>query len=172
MPPVIAVVGASNSGKTTLIERLIPLFARRGLRVGTLKHDAHRFEMDHPGKDTWRHREAGAEGVLIANASQLALIRSIDALPDPRELIARYLGDMDLVIVEGYKRFGFPQIEVVRAANSQTPLCPPERLCGIVSDLALDFPGVPRFGLDAIEAIADHLLAVAVVPCAAGQGPR
>lgn len=157
MPKVVALVGASNSGKTTLLEKLIPVLKRRGWRIGTLKHDAHGFDIDHPGKDTYRHREAGADAVVISGPKRVAMMREEATDQNPQALIERYLFDMDLVLVEGFKRFPFPKLEIVRAARSQTPVTPAEELSGLITDLELDLPGVPRFGLDDVEAIADRM---------------
>jgi molybdopterin-guanine dinucleotide biosynthesis protein B len=161
MPYLVGIVGVSNSGKTTLIERLLPLLRARGLRVGTLKHDAHGFDLDRPGKDTWRHREAGAEAVLISGPGQLALMRRLEGPTDPQTLADTYMPDMDLVLVEGYKRFDLPRFEVVRAANSTAPVCAPEELAGLVTDLPLAYGTVPVYGLDDAETVAQRMLALA-----------
>lgn len=161
MPFLVGIVGVSNSGKTTLIERLVPLLRARGLRVGTIKHDAHGFDLDRPGKDTWRHREAGAEAVLISGPNQLALMRRLDGPTDPQTLADAYMPDMDLVIVEGYKRFEFPRFEVVRAANSTAPVCAPAELVGLVTDVPLAYGAVPRFDLNDVESVAARIVALA-----------
>lgn len=114
MPPILSIVGHSNSGKTTLIERLIPELSRLGCRVGTIKHDAHNFEMDHEGKDTWRMSEAGAKTVVIASSTQVAMIKRLDTEKGLDEIAAWLFADMDLIIAEGYKRYGYPKIEMVR----------------------------------------------------------
>jgi len=157
MPAIFGIVGTSNSGKTTLIERLIPVFRLKGWRVGTLKHDAHGFEIDRPGKDTWRHREAGAEAVVISGPDMVAVVRRESRPQDALDLIERYMADQDLVLVEGFKRYGFPKLEVVRSANSRAPVCAPEELSALVSDLS--FPGlaIPVFGLDDALAVAAHI---------------
>ncbi|MNK43988.1 Molybdopterin-guanine dinucleotide biosynthesis adapter protein [compost metagenome] len=161
MPAIIGIVGVSGSGKTTLIERIIPLLRERGLRIGTLKHDAHGFDVDKPGKDTWRHREAGAEVVVISGPEKIACIRRVAEAPSPEALIRSLMPDMDLVLVEGFKRFGFPKLEVVRAANSQSPVTPPDGLSGLVTDLPLSLPDVPSYGLDDLEAIAHRIVELA-----------
>ena len=104
MPAVLSIVGKSKVGKTTLLEKLIPEIRRRGYRVGTLKHDAHdHFEIDHVGKDTWRHREAGAQTVAISSPSRFALTKATERELDLDSIIAVYFSDEDLVLTEGYK---------------------------------------------------------------------
>lgn len=137
MIPIISVVGKSNTGKTTLLEKLIPELNRRGYRIGVIKHDAHDFEIDHEGKDTWRLTRAGAETVVISAAKKLAMIRTAGPEPLPAtldELASRLFFGMDLIITEGYKRESKPKIEVTRTGKL----------------LCTD---------------GDHLLAVAVNPC-------
>jgi molybdopterin-guanine dinucleotide biosynthesis protein B len=157
-PPVISVVGKSGSGKTTLLERLIPVLARRGLRVGTIKHDAHRFEMDHPGKDTYRHFAAGASLVMIASAEKLALQRRLDAAQPLPELVERYMTEVDLVLTEGFKSGDKPKIEVFRKGVGGEMLCGPgDNLVAVVSDtpVAVD---CPVFGFGDIEGVAEFIV--------------
>lgn len=157
MPAIFGIVGLSNSGKTTLIERLIPILRLKGLNIGTLKHDAHGFDIDKPGKDTWRHREAGAEAVVISGPDMVAVLRRTRESQDAVDLIERYMADLDLVLVEGFKRYAFPKLEVVRAANSREPVCAPGELSALVSDLSFPDLALPVFGLDDTHAIADHI---------------
>jgi molybdopterin-guanine dinucleotide biosynthesis protein MobB len=151
--PVLSVVGRSNSGKTTLIEKLLPWLTARGWRVGTLKHDVHGFTMDHEGKDTHRHFEAGAERVLIAGPRELAFRERVAEHPEREPLIMRFFEGLDLVITEGYKTGDWPKIEVVRAARSSQPICLQD---GTLKALATDVNGswpVPAFALDDAAAI-------------------
>ncbi len=113
-PPILSIAGHSNSGKTTLIERLIPELSRLGYRVGTIKHDAHNFVMDHEGKDTWRMSQAGAQTVVIASATQMAMTRRLDTEAGLEEIASWLFKDVDIIIAEGYKRSAYPKIEVVR----------------------------------------------------------
>jgi molybdopterin-guanine dinucleotide biosynthesis protein B len=127
VPPVVSVVGRKNSGKTTLVVALAAELKRRGRRVATLKHGHHDFEMDEPGRDTWRHfHEGGAEAVIMASDTRVAVVMRFDegAEPDPRDLVARFYAGRgyDLVLVEGYKRGPFPKIEVFRRALHDRPL--------------------------------------------------
>ncbi len=153
-PPIICIVGRSKVGKTTLLEKLIPELKRRGCRVGTIKHHSHPgFEIDRAGKDTWRHARAGSDHVVIVAPDKVAAIRRVDSEPSLDE-IAATMGDVDLILTEGYKRSNKPKVEIVRAARSQEPLCAPEELLALVSDLAAPFD-VPHFDPDDIPGLAD-----------------
>lgn len=150
MPPVISIVSKKNSGKTTLLEKLIPALCQRGYRVGTIKHDYHGFDIDREGKDTWRHRQAGARTVVISSPRRVAMIKEVDEEVGLDEIVAQYFSDMDLVITEGYKTGGKPQIEVFRRAAHEKPLHSkdaPDTLVAVVSDISIDL-GVPRFGIN------------------------
>ena len=152
MPPVICIVGRSQTGKTTLIEKLIPLLKRRGFRIGTVKHSHHIFDFDKTGKDSWRHKDAGAETVLVSSPGKIALVKN-DQQGTLDDLLT-YFGDMDLVITEGFKKERKPKIEVVRAARHSDPLLTSDRhLVAVVSDTQIDV-NVPKFGLDDIEKLA------------------
>jgi molybdopterin-guanine dinucleotide biosynthesis adapter protein len=153
MPPVITIVGHSNSGKTTLIEKIIPELKRRGYRIGTIKHTHHGFSMDQKGKDTYRHRAAGADAVLAASPGQIALVKS---MPEASlDSLLPYFQDMDIVLVEGFKQENKPKIEVFRSQTQQTPLFPEDDL---LVAIVTDFPHsarVPVFQFEDIEAICD-----------------
>lgn len=153
MPPIISVVGKSQSGKTTLIEKLIPALKNRGYRIGTVKHAYHSFEMDKPGKDSWRHRAAGAETVIVVSPGKIAMIKEESS--ESLDAIEKYFEGMDLVITEGFKRKNKPKIEVLRAARNDSPLCRDNQdLIALVTDTDVDL-GVPLFGLDDVEGLAD-----------------
>ncbi len=154
MIPVISVVGKSDSGKTTLLEKLIPELKRRGYRVGTIKHDAHRFEMDKPGKDTYRHFQAGADVVAISAADKMAMIARTDGQEISLDELVRRLPPVDLVLTEGYKAGDKPKIEVHRKALNRPLLCRPEELLAVATDEPLDID-VPCFDLDDITGLAD-----------------
>lgn len=155
MPPILSIVGKSNSGKTTLLEKLIPELRRRGYRVGVVKHHAHAdFEFDVPGKDTWRMAQAGAEAVAIASPGKIGLVRCVEREPSLDEVVALFADGVDIVLTEGYKWAGKPKIEVSRAARSTTLICDPSELLAIVADHPLDLP-LPQFGLDDITSLAD-----------------
>jgi len=157
MVPVLSIVGKSDSGKTTLIEKLIPELKRRGYRVGTIKHDAHRFEMDHEGKDTYRHFHAGADAVLISSAEKMAMQKRVQQERSIDEMVATFLHDLDIVLTEGYKSGDKPKIEVFRSAAHKAPLCTDaDNRIALASDVAIDVD-VPRFHLDDVDGIADFI---------------
>jgi molybdopterin-guanine dinucleotide biosynthesis protein B len=137
----LGIVGWSGSGKTTLLTTLLPLLRERGLRVSTVKHAHHGFDMDRPGKDSFRHREAGAHEVLVATTHRWALMHEV-AGPEPGlpELLAR-LEPVDLVLVEGFKSHPFPKLEIHRPALGKPPLWPDQPdVVAVATDAVLDCP--------------------------------
>lgn len=153
MPPIIFIVGKSNSGKTTIVERLIVEFKRRGYRVATIKHEAYGFDIDKPGKDSWRHAQAGSDAVVLSSSQKLALIKNVDHEPSTAEL-ARLIGtDFDIIIVEGFKQGKGLKIEVHRKELGEL-VCDPREITAVVTDepLALD---VPQFHPDDASALAE-----------------
>jgi molybdopterin-guanine dinucleotide biosynthesis protein B len=153
--PVISMVGRSGVGKTTALEQVIREIKRRGHRVGTVKHDTHGFDVDKPGKDSWRHARAGSDAVAISGPRKMALIRELDG-EMPLDDVVRLMGDVDLVITEGYKRGDKPKIEVTRLEKGTELLCQPEELIGIMTDYAVDV-AVPQFSLDDAAGVVDLL---------------
>lgn len=153
--PIVSVVGKSGAGKTTLLEKLIAELKRRGYRVATVKHDVHGFEIDRPGKDSWRLAQAGSDSVVIASPNRLALIKRLDREMALSE-IAAFLTDVDIILTEGYKRGNAPKIEVSRRERGGELLCTPDELVAIVSDQSFDLD-VPQFGLDDTAGIVDLL---------------
>ena len=155
MPQVICIVGRSQSGKTTLIEKLIPILKDKGYRIGTIKHSHHIFDFDKSGKDSWRHKDAGAETVIIASPGKIAMVKN-----DPQgtlEGLIGYFDDMDLLITEGYKSARRPKIEVVRAARHADALLKEDDcLVAVVSDTNLEIDR-PVFGLEDIDNLADFI---------------
>jgi molybdopterin-guanine dinucleotide biosynthesis adapter protein len=161
---VIGLAGWSGSGKTTLITKVIPVLVGRGLKVATIKHAHHEFDIDRPGKDSWQHREAGASEVVVASSRRWALIHELrdEAEPPLAELLAK-LGPADLVIIEGFKRHAHPKLETYRAAIGK-PLMHPQDDCivAIASDQPLPQAPLPVLSLDDIEGIANVLQAEAL----------
>lgn len=153
--PVISMVGKSGVGKTTALERVIREIKRRGYKVGTIKHDTHGFEVDKPGKDSWRHAQAGSDSVVISGPRKMALIRQLDGEMSLDEIVP-LLGDVDLVITEGYKRSAKPKLEVTRLERGTELLCHVEELIGIMADYLVDMP-VPQFALDDAAGVVDLL---------------
>ena len=158
MPPVISFIARPNHGKTTLLEKLLAEFARRGLRIGVIKHHVHDFEFDKKGKDTWRHKQAGAHTVILSSPAGIGMTRDVDYDTPIPELVARYFHDMDLVCTEGYKWEAYPKVEVFRRAIGGEPLAGRnESWAAFVSDAEID-TDLPCFGLDDIGPLADFLL--------------
>jgi molybdopterin-guanine dinucleotide biosynthesis adapter protein len=153
--PVVSVVGPSGVGKTTALESIIRELKRRGYRVGTVKHHAHGFELDTPGKDSWRHAQAGSEAVALVGAQQLAIIRRVQAELSLDDIVP-LLGDVDIVLTEGYKRGDRPKLEVTRKEKGIGLLSRTEELIGILADYAIDLP-VPQFALDDARGVVDLL---------------
>ena len=161
---VIGLAGWSGAGKTTLITRVIPVLVRRGLKVATVKHAHHAFDIDRPGKDSWLHREAGASEVVVASSRRWALVHELRDEPELSliDLLAK-LSPVDLVIIEGFKRHAHPKLEVYRAAVGK-PLIYPQDDCvvAIASDSAPPQAQLPVLMLDDIEGIANVLVAEAM----------
>jgi molybdopterin-guanine dinucleotide biosynthesis protein B len=161
---IIGLAGWSGSGKTTLLTRVIPRIAARGLKVSTLKHAHHSFDIDQPGKDSHSHRMAGATEVLVGAASRWALVHELRGEAEPAlETLLRKLSPVDLVLVEGYKRERHPKLEVYRAVNGKPLLHPDDpAIVAIASDEPLPAAQVPVVDLDDVDGIADLLIRQAV----------
>ena len=157
---IIGLAGWSGSGKTTLLTKVIPRLVRRGLKVSTLKHAHHAFDVDQPGKDSHSHRMAGATEVLVGSANRWALVHELrgDAEP-PLAALLEKLSPVDLVVIEGYKRERHPKLEVYRAAVGKPLLHPDDpAIVAVASDESLPAARVPVVDLDDIERIADVLI--------------
>lgn len=153
MVPIVSVVGRSGSGKTTLLEKIIKEFTSRGMTVGVVKHDAHGFEIDHEGKDSWRHKKAGAVTVALSSPAKFAIIKDVDVEWEPERIIASFLTDVDLVLTEGFKGAPFPRIEVLRKAVS-TVLVSEENdaLLAVAADFEVE-SARPVYALDDFKGI-------------------
>jgi molybdopterin-guanine dinucleotide biosynthesis protein MobB len=155
MPPVISIVGRSQSGKTTLIEKLIPEFKNRGYTIGTIKHSHHNPDIDRSGKDSSRHKAAGADTVIFHSPGKIAMVRD-DHAGDMDSLLG-YFNDVDLVITEGYKAGNKPKIEVVRSARNSEPLLKDDALLiAVVTDVDLQLK-VPIFGFEDVVPLANMI---------------
>ncbi len=157
---VFAVSGVKNSGKTTLITKLIGCFRREGLSVAVIKHDGHDFTPDVPDTDSYKARRAGASGTAVFSDRRVMIIRDDTAVTE-KELISEF-SDADIVILEGFKYSGYPKVEVVRRANSGAPVCDTENLLALVSDLSAEkipakYSGVPVYGMEETESLAEYL---------------
>ena len=160
---VIGLAGWSGAGKTTLLTRLIPCLRGRGVGVSTVKHAHHAFDVDRPGKDSWLHREAGAQQVLVGSARRWALMTELRGEPEPGlSFLLSRLSPVDLVVVEGFKRDRHPKIEVHRAANGKPWLHPDDPAIRAVAADVRPPPGaggdLPFASLDDVDAIADLAL--------------
>ncbi len=157
MPQMISIVGKSGSGKTTLIEKLIPELKTRGYRIGTVKHTHHAVDADKKGKDSARHKAAGADTVILAAQKQIYMVKDMPC--DSLESLEMYFQDMDLVITEGYKNENRPKIEVFRMAAHKTPLyaeCRDNNFVAMVTDADMD-TAIPCFGMEDIKKLADFI---------------
>lgn len=159
MAKIINVVaGCSNTGKTVLIEGLIKELKKRGKSVATIKHDVHGFDIDKEGKDTWRHRKAGAEAVIISSKKRMALIREVEE-EIPLEELLDEVKDFDFIIIEGYKKSPYKKLEVYREGVSTEIITPKEKLIGIASDAPLSLEEVKVVNLNDYEEIANLVMA-------------
>jgi molybdopterin-guanine dinucleotide biosynthesis adapter protein len=158
---LIGFAGWSGSGKTTLVTSVLPVLIARGWRVSTIKHAHHGFDLDQEGKDSWRHRAAGASEVLIASETRWAIMHELRGAPEPElEALLAHLSPVDLVIVEGFKRSAYPKIEVHRPALGKPPLYPEDpNIVAVASDSPLT-TRLPLLPLDRPEAIADFIMAL------------
>jgi molybdopterin-guanine dinucleotide biosynthesis protein B len=155
MIPIVSIVGRSDSGKTTLMEKLVAQLVARGYRVATVKHDVHGFDMDHEGKDSWRHKKAGACVSVISSPWKVGIVEDVEKDHTLAEIRERYIRGVDIILSEGYKGNHHPKIEVFRAAMNHELLCSREdNLLAIASDLDVDI-GVPCVDINDAARLAD-----------------
>ncbi|MEK6678595.1 MAG: molybdopterin-guanine dinucleotide biosynthesis protein B [Nitrospirota bacterium] len=158
MIPIVSIVGKSNSGKTTLIAKVIPILVKKGYRIATIKHCAHGFEMDKEGKDTWKHKKAGAKAIVAVSDKRLALITDIKDRYKLEEIRERFIDDVDLIIAEGYKTERYQKIEVLRNGNSKKLLCSKDdNLIAVVSDRKIRLKGVLLMDLNKPKDVAGFI---------------
>lgn len=158
--PVVSIVGKGDSGKTTFLEKLIRELSSRGVRVATVKHHVHDYDIDVPGKDSWRHARAGAVTTMVSSPDKFSVISRVE-----REMtlgdLARVATDSgaDILLTEGFKREATVRIEVARSARSEELISSPDELIALVTDIpALALQGVPAFGLEDASGIADLIV--------------
>jgi molybdopterin-guanine dinucleotide biosynthesis protein B len=173
---IIGLAGWSGSGKTTLLAKVIPSIVARGLKVSTLKHAHHAFDVDQPGKDSHTHRMSGATEVLVSSANRWALVHELRGAAElPLEALLDKLSPVDLVLVEGYKREPHPKLEVYRASLGK-PLMHPDdpAIIGIASDQPFPAAPIPVIDLDDVEQVTEflirHAAPIHAVPAVAGRG--
>lgn len=152
--PILCFVGRSNSGKTTLIERLIPELVRAGYRVATIKHAGHGFDLDTEGKDSWRHKRAGASAVIVVSKGSLAMFSDVAEQVKVEEIRDRFVDrEIDLIIAEGWKSEGYSKIVVLRDHVGEVPVSP-DGLLAVVSNKPVDL-GVPCLSPDDIQGVGE-----------------
>jgi molybdopterin-guanine dinucleotide biosynthesis protein MobB len=160
--PVVSIVAKSGTGKTTLLEKLIAELKRRGYRVGAMKHDAHEFDIDREGKDSWRLTRAGADTMVVSSPAKIAIIKQNPNMREPSvsDIVNTYCSDVDIVLTEGFKKNGFPKIEVHRKERSPTIMCREEThdptLIAVASNDHLE-ADVPVFDIDDFRGICDMI---------------
>lgn len=158
MIPVVSIVGKSGSGKTTLIEKIIPELTRKGWRVATIKHSNRGFDIDREGKDSWRHRKAGARMTVMSSPGQIAVIENPERDLGIGELRDRYIHDVDIILTEGFKENPYQKIEVFRATLKRDMLCSrKDNLIAVASDKQMEID-VPCLDIDDIEGIAQLII--------------
>jgi molybdopterin-guanine dinucleotide biosynthesis protein MobB len=158
MLPVVSFVGNSGAGKTTILEKVVSELKGRGYRVAVIKHVHHDFQIDYPGKDSWRFTQAGSDSVVIASATKMALVEQRTAEPPLDDLVAMVEERADIVLTEGFRGSGKPQVLVMRGAQAAQPALGETGPLAIVSDQPVD-ASVPRFDFDEAPRLTDFLLA-------------
>jgi molybdopterin-guanine dinucleotide biosynthesis protein B len=156
--PILSFVGHSGSGKTTIVEKVIANLTSTGLRIAIIKHDVHGFEMDQPGKDSWRHKQAGAVATIVSSPSKIGLVMDVDHDHSP-EALAHLVGFADLILTEGYKKEPHPKIEVFRphVTGDDIPLCKDDpALLAIISDETIE-SSLPVFATGDIDGVAQFI---------------
>lgn len=162
MKPVVSIVGKANSGKTTLICKLISDLKNRGLKVATIKHDVHGFEIDKPGKDTWKHAKAGSSNVVISSPQKIAMIQELEK-EKPLDEIVQRIQNVDIILTEGYKSGNKPKVEVIRTEINGEPLCDENETIAIAcDDENFKYGSVPVFNwndsVGLVDLIADKFI--------------
>ena len=159
MIPVLSIIGKSNSGKTTFIEKLIPVLTKKGYRIATVKHDrSHGFDFDKEGKDSWRHKHAGATVTILSSPKMLALVRDVDKELTLNEIALRYADNTDLLIAEGYKEVDHDKIEIAADLAEEDLSCKNDNhVIALIADdkYSLD---IPQFKRDDISEIAEWIM--------------
>jgi molybdopterin-guanine dinucleotide biosynthesis protein B len=156
--PVISIVGRAKTGKTTFIERLIPVLMEKGINVAVIKHHLHDFEFDIPGKDTYRHKKAGAKTVILSSPGKIAMVKDTERDLSIDEIVYKYIDDVDLLITEGYKREDMPKIEVYPKQDGVKPVCINDgNLAAVITDIPF-VSHVPVFQRDDTESVANFII--------------
>jgi len=158
---IFGLAGWSGSGKTTLLRALIPELVGRGLRISTMKHAHHDFDIDKPGKDSYEHRQAGATEVLVSSANRWALMHELRGAPEPATAdLVRHMAPVDLLLIEGFKKESHDKLEIHRLSHGKPLLCAEDpRIVAVASDEPIPGLDLPRIDLNDIGAIADFIIA-------------
>jgi len=157
MIPIVSIVGKSNSGKTTLLEKIISDLVGRGYRIATIKHNKHGFNIDHEGKDSYRHKKAGAHTTIVSSPHQIALISDVDHDHSFEEIRNKFITEVDIILTEGFKVNDYPKIEVFRSELKRELISTKEdNLIAVATDIKLDID-VPCFDLNDAKGIADFI---------------
>ncbi len=155
--PIVSIVGKSKSGKTSLLEKLIPELKGRGYSVGVIKHDIHDYEIDIPGKDSYKIKKAGAETVIISSPKKISMVKDVSNDEIDLGLLAfKYLENVDLILTEGYKKQAFPKIEVIRSEVSKEPICSPKEVMAFICDFHMK-SSRPVFETEDIKKVTDFI---------------
>ncbi len=158
-PPVFIFVGHSGSGKTTFVEKLLPELTSRGINVATIKHAHHKVKLDQEGKDSWRYKNAGASMSMLVTTDALQLVADAVEQREPQQLAARFLGEADLVLAEGFSLAPGDKIEILRRECGKAPRCTvADGVIALVTDMGEVAPDLPHFALDDVVGLADFLL--------------
>lgn len=157
---IMGIVGWSGSGKTSLLIELLPILKAKGLKVSTMKHAHHRFDMDRPGKDSFRHREAGASEVLVVTSSRWVLMHESREEPEPSiEALIERMTPVDLLLIEGFKTHSHPKLEIHRESEGKPLLCSDDpEIVAVATDRVLPDLGIPQLDLNDPPSIADFIL--------------
>lgn len=157
LPPIISIVGKKATGKTTLIEKIVPELKKRGFKVGTIKHDVHGFEIDYEGKDSFRHFHSGADATMIYSPEKLAFVTRLDSPPSLDQVRETFFQGVDIIITEGFKSLDKPKIEVFRSTVHNGLLCTDkDNLIAVISDKNLAI-ATPQFNFDNISGLVDFI---------------
>ncbi|MFH0888734.1 MAG: molybdopterin-guanine dinucleotide biosynthesis protein B [Planctomycetota bacterium] len=163
MPKIVSIVGNPYSGKTTLLEKIVKELVKRGYQIGTIKHNVHGFEIDYPGKDSYRHFHSGSKMAMILGTDKIAVVRRLEKSLSLRQAIQMFFNNrehkLDLIITEGFKRESKPKIEIVRSKISSEPICrvKEDNLVALISDIKITNYNIPQFRLNDISKITDFI---------------
>lgn len=154
--PIVTFIGKSNSGKTTLLVKIIPELKKRGHRVATIKHSHHNVDVDKKGKDSWKHREAGADTVVLLSGSKMSIVKEFPVEPDVEAVRDDYIYGADIILAEGFKGSNLPKVWVFRSENSGLMINKDDSLVAVISDHKVDL-GVPWFDINDISSVTSFL---------------